>query len=223
MKKISTKISPVIIERFTMKKSLFVVLLSLSVSACVSMNNPASDTSSVDKVLQDSQPIGNAHLTNDIATKTNKSTVQDKAVENIPITNDEVTLRQEQAAQPNQPQVTQLPMNTQTQSDQLKIEDITAGTGQEAQDGMAVTVHYTGWLTNGQKFDSSKDRNQPFTFNLGAGQVIQGWDMGVKGMKVGGKRKLTIPAQLGYGDRGAGGIIPPGATLVFEVELLGVK
>ena len=92
-----------------------------------------------------------------------------------------------------------------------------------AQQGMRVQVHYTGWLTDGKKFDSSLDRGQPFEFQLGAGQVIQGWDKGVAGMKVGGKRKLTIPSDMGYGARGAGGVIPPNATLVFEVELLGVK
>jgi len=105
----------------------------------------------------------------------------------------------------------------------LKIDDLTTGDGAEAKAGQMVTVHYTGWLTNGSKFDSSKDRNDPFRFKLGAGQVIRGWDEGVAGMKIGGKRKLTIPPQLGYGARGAGGVIPPNATLVFEVELLDVK
>jgi FKBP-type peptidyl-prolyl cis-trans isomerase FkpA len=105
----------------------------------------------------------------------------------------------------------------------LKIEDSKAGTGTVAQDGNSVTVHYTGWLTNGTKFDSSKDRGQPFTFQLGAGQVIKGWDQGVAGMKVGGVRKLTISPNLGYGASGAGDVIPPNATLVFEVELLGVN
>jgi FKBP-type peptidyl-prolyl cis-trans isomerase len=106
---------------------------------------------------------------------------------------------------------------------ELIIEDLTVGSGDEAVAGKTVIVHYTGWLTNGSKFDSSKDRNDPFDFRLGAGQVIQGWDQGVAGMKVGGKRKLTIPPELGYGSRGAGGVIPPNATLVFEVELLAVR
>ena len=105
----------------------------------------------------------------------------------------------------------------------LKIDDVVEGSGAEAKAGQRVVVHYTGWLTNGSKFDSSKDRNDPFDFKLGAGQVIRGWDEGVAGMKVGGTRKLTIPPQLGYGARGAGGVIPPNATLVFEVELLDVK
>jgi FKBP-type peptidyl-prolyl cis-trans isomerase len=105
---------------------------------------------------------------------------------------------------------------------QLIIEEIVIGNGSVAAKGNNVTVHYTGWLTDGKKFDSSKDRGDPFVFSLGRGQVIQGWDQGVAGMKVGGKRKLTIPPDLGYGARGAGGVIPPNATLVFEVELLGV-
>ena len=105
----------------------------------------------------------------------------------------------------------------------LKMEDLVVGTGDEAKKGKMVSVHYTGWLTDGKKFDSSKDRGQPFGFPLGAGHVIAGWDQGVVGMKVGGKRKLTIPPDLGYGERGAAGAIPPNATLVFEVELLGVK
>ncbi len=106
---------------------------------------------------------------------------------------------------------------------ELKIEDVKVGTGAVAETGKNVTVHYTGWLTDGTKFDSSKDRGEPFTFPLGAGRVIKGWDQGVVGMKVGGVRKLTIPPGLGYGASGAGGVIPPNATLVFEVELLGVQ
>ncbi len=101
--------------------------------------------------------------------------------------------------------------------------DITVGTGATATAGKTVTVHYTGWLTNGKKFDSSVDRGQPFVFPLGAGQVIKGWDEGVAGMKVGGKRQLKVPAAAGYGARGAGGVIPPNATLIFDVELLGVS
>ncbi|MEY4748114.1 MAG: hypothetical protein RIQ60_328 [Pseudomonadota bacterium] len=111
----------------------------------------------------------------------------------------------------------------------LDMVDVVVGSGAEAQAGQRVTVHYTGWLYDagapdqrGRKFDSSKDRRDPFKFALGAGQVIKGWDKGVQGMKVGGTRILTIPAELGYGARGAGGVIPPNATLVFEVELLAV-
>jgi FKBP-type peptidyl-prolyl cis-trans isomerase FkpA len=110
-----------------------------------------------------------------------------------------------------------------TTSSGLKYQDLKVGEGQEARKGDVVEVHYTGWLTDGKKFDSSLDRNRPFSFKLGAGMVIKGWDEGVAGMKVGGKRKLTIPPELGYGARGAGDVIPPNSTLVFEVELLKVK
>lgn len=115
----------------------------------------------------------------------------------------------------------------QTTPSGLQYEDTVPGNGKRAEAGTPVSVHYTGWLydngAKGAKFDSSKDRNDPFEFELGAGHVIRGWDEGVGSMKVGGKRKLIIPAALGYGDRGAGGVIPPGATLIFEVELLGVR
>ena len=117
----------------------------------------------------------------------------------------------------------QIKMSEMITDSGLKYEDITAGEGDTAAAGHTVTVHYTGWLTDGTKFDSSKDRNDPFRFSLGAGQVIRGWDEGVAGMNVGGVRKLTIPSQLGYGAQGAGGVIPPNATLVFEVELLGIN
>jgi FKBP-type peptidyl-prolyl cis-trans isomerase len=101
--------------------------------------------------------------------------------------------------------------------------DIVEGTGTRPRPGDSVSVHYTGWLKSGQKFDSSHDRGQPLEFPIGRGRVIKGWDEGVGTMRVGGKRKLIIPAHLGYGDRGAAGVIPPGATLIFEVELVGIK
>ena len=109
-----------------------------------------------------------------------------------------------------------------TTSSGLQYIDLAVGTGAIAESGQTVMVHYTGWLENGKKFDSSVDRGQAFSFPLGAGRVIKGWDEGVQGMKVGGKRKLIIPSNLGYGPRGAGGVIPPNATLIFEVELLGI-
>lgn len=112
----------------------------------------------------------------------------------------------------------------------LEKNDVKAGTGVEARAGQTVRVHYTGWLyepsaadRKGKKFDSSRDRNEPFEFRLGAGEVIRGWDEGVAGMKVGGTRLLTIPPEMGYGSRGAGGVIPPNATLIFDVELLDVR
>lgn len=105
----------------------------------------------------------------------------------------------------------------------LKIEDVQVGGGDEAKAGHTVSVHYVGTLTSGDTFDSSRDRGRPFQFRLGAGQVIRGWDEGVAGMKVGGKRTLVIPPEMGYGSRGAGGVIPPNATLVFDVELLDAR
>jgi FKBP-type peptidyl-prolyl cis-trans isomerase FkpA len=112
----------------------------------------------------------------------------------------------------------------------MKVTDVEVGSGAEAVAGKTVSVHYTGWLydesapdQHGKKFDSSRDRGQPFNFALGAGSVIKGWDQGVAGMKVGGKRTLVLPPEFGYGSRGAGGVIPPNATLVFDVELLGVR
>jgi FKBP-type peptidyl-prolyl cis-trans isomerase len=121
--------------------------------------------------------------------------------------------------------ITQVPTPVPQVADvtELKIEDKGVGMGAVAEAGKKVTVHYTGWLTNGTRFDSSREHGQPFTFQLGAGGVIKGWDQGVAGMKVGGVRKLIIPPNLAYGPNGAGGVIPPNATLVFEVELLGVE
>ncbi len=105
----------------------------------------------------------------------------------------------------------------------LRYVDLVVGTGRQAEVGDTATVHYTGWLENGKQFDSSRDRGEPFSFRVGAGHVIKGWDEGVQGMKIGGKRKLIIPPDLGYGTRGAGGVIPPNATLTFEVELLELR
>ena len=113
-------------------------------------------------------------------------------------------------------------MSASTSPSGLIIEEVIIGQGAAAQAGQRVTVHYTGWLTDGEKFDSSKDRDDPFQFSLGAGRVIKGWDEGVQGMQVGGTRKLTIPPALGYGARGAGGVIPPNAPLMFEVELISI-
>jgi FKBP-type peptidyl-prolyl cis-trans isomerase FkpA len=136
--------------------------------------------------------------------------------------------KKEEAAQP-----TSATTNTTTMTNtagptgapvtELKIEDTKVGTGKVAESGKTVSVHYSGYLTDGKKFDSSLDRGQPFKFTLGGGQVIKGWDQGIVGMKVGGKRKLTIPPSMGYGERGAGGVIPPNATLIFDVELLDVQ
>ena len=128
----------------------------------------------------------------------------------------------EQAPEP-EPTADETPAAQAEEVTGLEIEDIVIGEGAEAVPGSTVSVHYTGWLTDETKFDSSVDRGQPFQFTLGQGMVIKGWDEGVAGMKVGGKRRLTIPPEMGYGDQGAGGVIPPGATLIFEVELLGVS
>ncbi len=110
-----------------------------------------------------------------------------------------------------------------TTSSGLQYQDITVGKGASPSVGRTVVVHYTGTLENGRKFDSSRDRNEPFSFQIGVGQVIKGWDEGVMSMKAGGRRKLVIPSALGYGSRGAGGVIPPNATLIFDVELLDVQ
>jgi FKBP-type peptidyl-prolyl cis-trans isomerase len=126
------------------------------------------------------------------------------------------------AADQSQTNVAPTPADA-TPANELQITDLKPGNGTEATDGKRVTVHYTGTLTDGTKFDSSRDRDTPFVFTLGSGMVIAGWDMGIKGMKVGGVRKLVIPSHLAYGSRSVGSVIPPNATLVFEVELLNVE
>jgi peptidylprolyl isomerase len=128
-----------------------------------------------------------------------------------------------QAQVPGLQESAQPMQNTVTTRSGLQYQDLAVGQGQMPQPGQKVAVHYTGWLTDGTKFDSSLDRGQPFTFVIGAGQVIRGWDEGVATMKVGGRRKLIIPPQLAYGQRGVPGAIPPGATLVFDVQLLAVQ
>jgi len=122
---------------------------------------------------------------------------------------------------PSAPEISDADLITTTSG--LQYQDLEVGAGAEAKPGDQVSVHYTGWLEDGTKFDSSVDRNEPFQFQLGAGMVIQGWDEGVAGMKVGGKRKLVIPSNLGYGAAGAGGVIPPNASLIFDVELLAIN
>ena len=136
----------------------------------------------------------------------------------------------ESTATPTQDKPAMTSSSTAATITELQKNDTLVGAGREAEAGFNVTVHYTGWLYDdkaadkkGEKFDSSVDRKEPFKFDLGAGQVIQGWDEGFAGMKIGGKRTLTIPPEMGYGARGAGGVIPPNATLIFDVELLDVK
>jgi len=128
-----------------------------------------------------------------------------------------------QSAKPNTSAPTKVTGPGTKTADGLEYWDIKVGTGATAQSGQTVKVHYTGWLTNGKKFDSSVDHGQPFSFRLGAGEVIKGWDEGVAGMKVGGKRQLRIPPELGYGQRGYPPVIPENSTLIFDVELLGVQ
>ncbi len=134
---------------------------------------------------------------------------------------EEKTLGSGQANTPTDDQL--ITKNMDNENAQIQIEVIKEGSGQIAQNGNMISVHYTGTLTDGKVFDSSIPRNEPFEFQLGAQMVIPGWEIGILGMKVGEKRKLTIPPQLAYGERGAGGVIPPNATLIFEVELLGVR
>ena len=131
------------------------------------------------------------------------------------------TEQAEETAQQNAPSTSDAPVVATSTG--LKYQDLKVGDGPEAVSDKTVEVHYTGWLETGAEFDSSLKRDEPFSFRLGAGEVIEGWDQGVAGMKVGGKRKLIIPSELGYGQEGAGDAIPPGATLIFEVELLDVR
>lgn len=141
-----------------------------------------------------------------------------------PVTNEEVSNQiPGLTEQPKEEPIVETEISPNYENQGMKIETLKEGTGTIAKNGDKVSVHYTGTLENGTKFDSSLDRGQAFEFTLGIGQVIKGWDLGVVGMKIGEKRKLTIPSDLGYGSSGAGGIIPPNATLIFEVELLKIN
>ncbi len=142
-----------------------------------------------------------------------------------PVSSDQLANQSNNRTEEITPELQISPVVTQTNKsmDKLKIEDIKVGTGPEVKSGDTISINYLGTLEDGKKFDSSYDRGQPFETKIGVGQVIQGWDQGVVGMKVGGKRKLTIPSSLAYGDRGIPGVIPPKATLIFEVELMGIK
>jgi FKBP-type peptidyl-prolyl cis-trans isomerase len=143
-----------------------------------------------------------------------------KSKSSQPATSSQPGLQFGQSQQGSASATTEENMNNNQDNQGLKIEDIKIGDGEEAVNGKKAVVNYTGMLTNGTVFDSSYQRNQPFAFTLGAGEVIKGWDQGVLGMRVGGKRRLTIPPELGYGEFGAGSLIPPNSTLVFEIELL---
>ena len=189
-------------------------------------NTPEEATETA-QTTEEEKPTETAEATQEQekATETAEVTEEEKPAETAEATQEEEKATETAKATQEQEKATET-AEAQTQVAQqngLKLEDIQVGEGQEAQSGKKVSVHYTGWLTNGKKFDSSVDRGTPFQFTLGARQVIQGWDQGVLGMKVGGKRKLTIPPALGYGERGSGEKIPPNATLVFEVELIEVK
>jgi FKBP-type peptidyl-prolyl cis-trans isomerase FkpA len=180
--------------RLPLAGALLIAFVSVSAASCQKRNAPA-DASATDEAAPAGADSGVTAQT-------------DTAVRVAPASSKE--------AEVNDPELT-------TTKSGLKYKDLTTGTGETAVKGKNARVHYTGWLVDGTQFDSSLDRNEPFEFKVGAGRVIQGWDEGVAGMKAGGKRRLVIPPDLGYGSQGAGSLIPPGATLVFEVELLEVK
>jgi FKBP-type peptidyl-prolyl cis-trans isomerase len=200
-----------------MKYSLIILLASLFLfSACDYAKNPALDTSKVDDRLERAKSLGNAAMVNDIVSESKKAQQGEETVKNIDIYDESLPLQTERKEEEA--------MNTIPSSvDSLQIQEQVIGKGEEAAAGKTVTVHYTGMLTNRKVFDSSVSRGQPFVFSLGSGQVIPGWDYGIEGMRVGGKRRLLIPPDLAYGQQGVVGAIPPNATLVFDVELLKVE
>jgi FKBP-type peptidyl-prolyl cis-trans isomerase len=203
------------------KVTLTLLITLFLLSGCNNSQYSAPDVSEIDKKLENGKKLGNATITNDITAPANKnenSRPDDPSNINI---KKNVNLKQPQKGDNSLMGKSQQTQDQLSTVNELLIVDDVKGTGEEAVAGKEITVHYTGKLTNGEVFDSSLSRNQPFKFILGAGQVIQGWDQGFVGMKVGGKRRLTIPANLAYGNRAVGSI-PAGATLIFDVELLGV-
>lgn len=194
---------------------IFVLITSLSIGAILvyAMNNMNSTDEN-----KNTSALGNS---TSATQKTNQP--DNQTIQNFDINNQPATQKQEvdpQATPPADPTATPVPI---TSVNELKIEDVVVGQGAEVKEGDSVEVNYLGTFLNGQKFDSSYDRNQTFEFRIGAGQVIEGWDQGLVGMKVGGKRILLIPADLAYGQRGAPGAIPPNTPLKFEIELVSIK
>ncbi len=183
---------------------IILLVLVLIVSVIFVIDKSTDQAQKTDQVLTNTQAKSAINVSQTIEQNTNQENIE-SVLENINLTD----------TQDNQ----QINENSMS----LKIEVLNEGQGTAITTGQTASVHYTGWLTDGTKFDSSIDRGEPFEFMVGAGQVIAGWDQGVLGMKAGEKRKLTIPADLGYGVNGAGGVIPPNATLIFEVELLAIK
>lgn len=199
-------------------KIFLLIGLAFFVVACNKPQTSASPPPNQEVPSPAANPISTAK---NIAVTSNVTTEQtNKSMEN---TEQGQTKTEEKGAAMNPSETKTATGNEVTTASGLKYVDSVVGNGPSPKQGQNVSVHYTGWLTDGKKFDSSVDRGQPFEFTLGVGRVINGWDEGVATMKVGGKRKLTIPAALGYGTRGSGGAIPPNATLIFEVELLGIK
>lgn len=210
-------------DTFAMKLSnISSIFLLILLSSCTNNSYPQPDVSQIEDKLEKNKNLGNAAVTYDITKDREEQTEDPRKKDNQNVYIDKnVNLKKDETQENNLVENDQSTTKELTTVNELLIVDEVKGTGAEAVEGKTVTVHYTGKLTNGVVFDSSVGKN-PFSFQLGAGTVIKGWDQGLVGMKVGGKRTLTIPASLAYGDR-ATGSIPAGATLIFNVELLEVK